>query len=89
MAERVIPSEMRNPFQIKQEIDRLTERRSEVLHLLSEGFESALSAEHQELEERIAELWDEHRHARVAIRFGDRDRIIERARHEERLSRAA
>jgi hypothetical protein len=80
---------MRTPRQIKEEIDRLSERRSEVLHLLSEGYTSALSDEHQELEERIAALWDEHRHARVALDFGDRDRIIERARHEERLSRAA
>lgn len=89
MATGVIPPDMRDTTEIKQEIDRLTERRSEVLHLLSEGFTSELSAEHQELEERLAELWDEHRHARVAHRFGDRARIIERARHEERLSRAA
>jgi cell division protein FtsB len=80
---------MRTPREIKEEIARLTERRSEVLHLLSEGFTTELSDEHQELEEHIAGLWDEHRHARVATRFGDRDRIIERARHEERLSRAA
>jgi hypothetical protein len=80
---------MRTPSDIKQEIDVLTERRSEVLHLLSEGYTTALATEHQELEERLAELWDEHRHARVARAFGDRDRIIERARHEERLSRAA
>jgi hypothetical protein len=80
---------MRNTNEIKQEIDRLSERRSDVLHLLSEGFTRELSDEHRELEERIAQLWDEHRHARVATRFGDRDRIIERARHDERLSRAA
>lgn len=80
---------MRDTTEIKLEIDDLTERRSEVLHLLSEGFTPELSAEHQELEERLAALWDEHRHARVANRFGDRARIIERARHEERLSRAA
>lgn len=80
---------MRNPSEIKQEIARLSERRAEVLHLLSEGFDNELSHEHQQLEERIAVLWDEHRHARVADRFGDRERIIQRARHEERLSRAA
>ena len=80
---------MRDTTEIKLEIDRLTERRSQVLHLLSEGFTQELSTEHQELEERLAGLWDEHRHARVAHRFGDRARIIERARHEERLSRAA
>jgi hypothetical protein len=80
---------MRTPRDIKDEIALLSERRSEVLHLLSEAYTSELSDEHQQLEERIAELWDEHRHARVAIAFGDRNRIIERARHEERLSRAA
>ena len=80
---------MRNPLEIKQEIGRLADRRSEVLHLLSDGYDAALSKELQVLEERIAELWDEHRHARVASRFGDRNRIIQRARHEERLSRAA
>jgi len=80
---------MRDTNDIKQEIDRVTERRSEVLHLLSDGYTTELAREHQALEERLAELWDEHRHARVASRFGDRDRIIERARHEERLSRAA
>ena len=80
---------MRNPAEIKQEIGLLTERRSQVLRLLSEGHDVALSDEHEQLEERIAALWDEHRHARVAYRFGDRDRIIERARHEERLTRAA
>ena len=80
---------MRTPFEIKQEIGRLTDRRSEVLHLLSDGYDAALSQELQELEERISGLWDEHRHARVASRFGDRDRIIQRARHEERLSHTA
>ena len=38
---------------------------------------------------QIAELWDEQRAVRASIRFGDRDLIIQRARHEERLSRAA
>jgi hypothetical protein len=80
---------MRTPRDIKEEIARLSERRAEVLHLLSEGYTTELAEEHQGLEERIAALWDEHRHARVETRFGDRDRIIERARHEERLSRAA
>jgi hypothetical protein len=80
---------MRTPREIKEEIALLTERRSEVLHLLSDGYTTELSDEHRELEERIAALWDEHRHARVAIAFGDRNGIIERARHEERLSRAA
>jgi len=46
-------------------------------------------AELHELEERIAALWDEHRTLKAHARFGDRDEIIKRARHEERLARAA
>jgi ABC-type phosphate transport system auxiliary subunit len=80
---------MRTLTEIKYEIDRLSERRVEVMRALSEGFDVKLKAEHDELEERIAELWDEQRHARASLRFGDRDAIIQRARQEERLSRAA
>ena len=53
------------------------------------AIDATLRAEHQQLEEQIAELWDEQRQARAMMRFGDRDVIIQRARHEERLSRAA
>ena len=75
--------------EIRQEIDRLSARRVEVMRELSEGFDATLKAEHLELEERIAQLWDEQRQARALVRFGDRDAIIQRARQEERLSRAA
>jgi hypothetical protein len=75
--------------QIKSEIDRLTDRRSQVLRLLSQGHDAALAHEHQELEERIAKLWEDERAAKATLRFGDRDLIIQRARQEERLSRAA
>ena len=50
---------------------------------------SCSPTEHKELEERIANLWDEHRMARAEIRWGDREVIIKRARAEERLDRAA
>ena len=80
---------MRTLEDIRQEIDRLSDRRAEVLHGLSEGHDAALTAEHQKLDERLAELWEEQRVVRAKIRFGDRDLIIQRARHEERLSRAA
>jgi ABC-type phosphate transport system auxiliary subunit len=75
--------------EIRQEIDRLSARRVDVMRALSEGFDATLKAEHLELEERIAQLWDEQRQARALMRFGDRDVIIQRARQEERLSRAA
>jgi hypothetical protein len=59
------------------------------MRALSQAYDAALTAEHLELEERIARLWDEQRQARALLRFGDRDVIIQRARQEERLSRAA
>ncbi len=74
---------------IREEIERLTRRRAELFHALSEGHDAALAAERTQLEQRIAELWDEHRAARARLRFGDRDNIIRRARTEERLERAA
>ena len=80
---------MRPLEDIKKEIDRLSDRRSEVLHELSEEHDPALRAEHEDLEERIAQLWEEQRATRATIRFGDREEIIQRARHDERLSRAA
>ena len=80
---------MRTLDEIRAEIDRLSDRRAEVLHELAEGHDAALTAEHQRLDEQLAELWDEQRTVKATIRFGDRDLIIQRARHEERLSRAA
>jgi hypothetical protein len=70
-------------------IERATERRAELLHVLAEGHDSVIAAEHAQVEEEIARLWDEYRAARVQSRFGDRDAIIKRARLEERLERAA
>jgi hypothetical protein len=75
--------------EIRAEIDRATERRAELWHLLSTGHDPVLAAELHELEERLAALWDEHRTLKARARFGDRDEIIKRARHEERLARAA
>ena len=80
---------MRNLQDIKKEIDSLSDRRADVLHKLSDGHNPELAAEHKQLDEKIARLWDEQRSVRASIRFGDRDLIIQRARHEERLSRAA
>jgi hypothetical protein len=80
---------MRTLQEIHAQLDDATERRSELWHLLSEGHDPALSDELHELEERIAALWDEHRTLRAQERFGNRDEIIKRARHEERLARAA
>jgi len=85
----VVHPVMRTLNEISQEIDQLSERRLRVMRELSQGHDVGLAAEHQSLEDRIAELWEEQRNARAMLRFGDRDEIIQRARQEERLSRAA
>ncbi len=80
---------MRTLDDIRIEIEELTEERAELLHELSLEHDAGLAAEHRRLDERIAELWDEQRAARAERRWGDRERIIKRARAEERLERAA
>lgn len=75
--------------QIRIEIERLTERRRELLRALGQGHDATLVAEHHELEERLARLWDLQRAERARVRFGERDEIIRRARTEDRLDRAA
>jgi hypothetical protein len=74
---------------IRDEIERLTERRRELWHQLSGGRDEATVAEIKRLDDDIAALWDEHRALRARLRFGDRSRIVARARMEERLERAA
>ena len=80
---------MRTLTEINQEIDELSERRLRVMRRLAEMHDADLAAEHQRLEDEIASLWDEQRNAKALLRFGNRDEIIQRARQEERLSRAA
>lgn len=75
--------------QLHEEIDALSERRTELWRELSEGRNDAAADELKQLDERLAKLWDEHRAIRARVRFGERDRIIARARAEERLERAA
>jgi hypothetical protein len=81
---------MRSLSEIRQEIEVLSDRRAELWHRQSEEGQSAeTSSELAELAERIEQLWDEHRAVRARLRFGDREKIIARARAEERLNRAA
>lgn len=75
--------------EIRLEIEAASERRAELWHKLSHGPDANVRAELKLLEERIARLWEEHRSARARLRFGERERIMERARAEERLERAA
>ena len=75
--------------QIHQEIDRASERRNELYRLLSQGHDPATAAELRGLDARLEELWGQHRALRAKLRFGDPERIVKRARLEERLERAA
>ena len=80
---------MRTLTEIRSEIERASEDRAVLLHRLSSGHDVVLARQLRALDDRVAELWDEHREARVRARFGDRNDIIRRARLEERIDRAA
>jgi hypothetical protein len=80
---------MKTLQEVKTQIERATERRAELWHVLSDGHNPEAAAELKQIEERLGRLWDEQRMLRAQVRFGDRDEIIKRARHEERLARAA
>ena len=75
--------------QIHDEIDRTSERRTQLYRLLSEGHDPQTAAELKALDARLEALWAQHRAFRAKLRFGDPDQIVKRARLEERLERAA
>jgi hypothetical protein len=75
--------------EIRREIEEKSERRTELWHELAEGRDDELAAELKQLEEELDALWNEQRQERARLVFGERDRIIVRARLEERLERAA
>jgi hypothetical protein len=75
--------------QIQEEIERTSERRTELWNELSHGFDAGTADELKHLSERLDALWDDERTLKAALRFGDRDKIVARARVEERLERAA
>ncbi len=75
--------------EIHEEIERASEQRAEIWHRLSQKYDPELQAELKRLNAELDRLWDEHRAIRARLRFGDRDKIVARARVEERLERAA
>jgi galactokinase/mevalonate kinase-like predicted kinase len=80
---------MRTLEQIREQIEQASDRRAELWHKLSEGHDPVVRSELNELEREIERLWDEQRSVRAAIRFGDREKILRRARTEERIERSA
>ena len=75
--------------QIREQIEQVSDRRAELWHKLSEGHDPTVADELHRLEREIERLWDEQRAVRAAIRFGDREKILRRARTEERIERSA
>jgi hypothetical protein len=75
--------------EIHEEIDRLSERRRQLWRTLSERYETDLADELKRIDEELEALWAAHRQLKAIARYGDRDRIVARARAEERLERAA
>jgi hypothetical protein len=80
---------MRTSEQIHEEIERLSEERTELWHRLAAEHSSEVRAEIHVIDEKLDRLWDENRAVRATLRFGDREKIVARARVEERLERAA
>ena len=80
---------MRTLEAIHAEIDELSERRTGLWEELSRGLDPGARDEIKALDEELKGLWDEIRAVKARLRFGERDKIIARARQEERLERAA
>jgi hypothetical protein len=80
---------MRTIDEIHADIERENEERHELWHLLSEAYDPKVVADIKALDKRLEVLWAENRQTRATLRFGDRDRIVARARAEERLARTA
>jgi hypothetical protein len=75
--------------EIRDEIERLSERRTELWRRLAEGPDAEIADEVRALDAELAALYDAQRAIRARLRFGDRSKIVSRARMEERLERAA
>jgi hypothetical protein len=80
---------MRTVKEIHEEIEVLSEERTALWHRLSDQHDPEVRAEIHAIDGKLDLLWDEHRAVRARLRFGDREKIVARARVEERLERAA
>jgi hypothetical protein len=75
--------------EISAEIEQAARQRNELLRTLSERHDRKLVSECAALDKRLARLWESHRLLRARLRYGSRTEIKARARHEERVLRAA
>jgi hypothetical protein len=85
----IVGTAMQTLEETHEEIERLSEERTELWHKLSDQHDPDVRAEIHAIDTQLDRLWDEHRSLRARLRFGDRDSIVARARVEERLERAA
>ena len=74
---------------IHEEIDEVSERRVELWHRLSEGRDPELVEQIKALDAQLDDALGRASCERARIRFGEREQIVQRARAEERLERAA
>ena len=84
-----VETRMRTLDEIHAEIESLSEERTALWHKLSDQHDPDVRAEIHAIDAQLDRLWDEHRAVRARLRFGDREKIVARARVEERLERAA
>jgi hypothetical protein len=84
-----VEAAMRTIDEIHEEIERLSEERTELWHQLSDQHDPDVRAEIHAIDAQLEGLWNEQRTVRARLRFGDRESIVARARVEERLERAA
>jgi len=80
---------MRTSEEIHEEIERMSEERTELWARLSVEHNPAVREKIRAIDAKLGLLWDENRAVRATILFGDREKIVARARVEERLERAA
>src|SRR5437868_13720072 len=71
---------MRALDEIHEEIERLSEERTELWHRLSDQHDPEVRAEIHEIDAQLDRLWDEHRAVRARLRFGDREKRSEERR---------
>ena len=88
-APRRVSQGMRSLSEIHQEIEIKSEERAGLWHRLSAEYDAQIVAEIRRIDAELDRLWDEHRALRARVRFGEREKIVARARVEERLERAA
>jgi hypothetical protein len=84
-----VVDDMRLIEDIHAEIEQLSEERTELWHRMADEHDSNVREEIRALDAKLDGLWQEQRVLRARLRFGDREKIVARARVEERLERAA